>query len=116
MLHSTSPLTPIAMRVRNAQADAWLANCQMTSSHLVSGVSESSQLTVYSAPSSAWLFTVSWSQEHVTVAAYGSADPYRFSDLPSALCFLSGLLMSYVADLTPHSNFNASPPASRQLA
>ncbi len=105
----TIPPTPSTISARTQNANAWLAVCQDTASHLLLAVIVGNRLTLYSAMSGNWLFSIDWSGETVILTEAEHKNPYPFRDIQTALKFLNSLLMNYVTEVTESRSATTAP-------
>lgn len=92
----TSFEAPIAKRIRGLQAKEWLANLnEATSSHITSVV-DLNRITLMSSNTKAWLLSVDWDEEGITITEPGSLAGYKFRGNQNAFVFLNAVVEAYV--------------------
>ncbi len=107
---------PITDRIRGEQANAWIKKWQTCAPHILLAAISGKFLTLHAVPSGTLLFTADWDSEGAMVNDPGTLEePYQFRDVQSALIFLDGLLMSYVARLEPALSSTVTGAPRKQM-
>ena len=114
MFAETSAQAPIKDRIRAEQANVWIARWQANAPNVLVAALSGKSLAVHAVPTGACMFVLDWTGESVLLAeTQGVEEPYRFSDVKSALVFLDALLMHTIAQREEAVRAAADPSAQR---